>query len=421
MPTTSAAIGRQYGDPGRGCFVLGLAASLLTASLWTGSALAQPPGGGDGQRRGFDPAQFLQRLDADGNGMLEGEELEGRGRFAARMAQEAGLDTDGPIPLDRLQEVMRERSARGGGPFGGGGGPFGGGGGGRWGGRGEGDGERDGGQRDGGERDGGDGPRRGNRDGDSNDTRRDRRGPGSSRQPEGQTEQPKKESLVPGFGIQAEGPQVSGFGVPGLGAAQASASGSPRSLPSGAALPSSDGDDSAAALSGSAPIASTASRDRVASFAESMLKQYDENGNGVLEREEWGKMRTQHHAADASQDGTITKEELTAHLLAYGEKSGGNSSSTSSASTSSASARPRYGNPVSSGGRKSYRFRTPSERLPSGLPEWFRDRDLNGDGQVVMAEYASSWSDAKAAEFARYDLNGDGIVTPAEAKKDKSR
>ncbi|MEX2560923.1 MAG: hypothetical protein WD403_13460, partial [Pirellulales bacterium] len=101
MPTTSAANGRRCGDSRRGRFVLSLAATLWTASLWSGSAPAQPPGGGDGQRRGFDPAQFLQRLDADGNGMLEGEELEGRGRFAARMAQEAGLDTDRPIPLDR--------------------------------------------------------------------------------------------------------------------------------------------------------------------------------------------------------------------------------------------------------------------------------------------------------------------------------
>jgi hypothetical protein len=32
-----------------------------------------------------------------------------------------------------------------------------------------------------------------------------------------------------------------------------------------------------------------------------------------------------------------------------------------------------------------------------------------------MAEYSSSWTAAKVAEFNRYDLNRDGFVTPAEA------
>ena len=36
------------------------------------------------------------------------------------------------------------------------------------------------------------------------------------------------------------------------------------------------------------------------------------------------------------------------------------------------------------------------------------------DGQIKMAEYATSWSDDVVADFAQFDLNGDGIVTPAE-------
>jgi hypothetical protein len=39
---------------------------------------------------------------------------------------------------------------------------------------------------------------------------------------------------------------------------------------------------------------------------------------------------------------------------------------------------------------------------------------LDGDGQVMMHEYASSWTASKAAEFKRYDLDGDGVITPRE-------
>ena len=61
-------------------------------------------------------------------------------------------------------------------------------------------------------------------------------------------------------------------------------------------------------------------------------------------------------------------------------------------------------------------FRSASERLPEGLPDFFR-QDADGDGQIEMWEYATTWSEAKAAEFASWDLNGDGIITPEECLK----
>ena len=88
----------------------------------------------------------------------------------------------------------------------------------------------------------------------------------------------------------------------------------------------------------------------------------------------------------------------------------------SSGSTSGSSS-----SPSSASSRKSYRFLSPQERLPQGLPEWFVRRDANEDGQVTMAEYTSVWSDALAAEFGAYDLNGDGVITPRECLKAKSR
>jgi hypothetical protein len=55
-----------------------------------------------------------------------------------------------------------------------------------------------------------------------------------------------------------------------------------------------------------------------------------------------------------------------------------------------------------------------TERLPKGLPSWFARNDTDADGQVMMAEYMTDFTDSKAAEFAKYDLNGDGIITPDE-------
>ena len=52
--------------------------------------------------------------------------------------------------------------------------------------------------------------------------------------------------------------------------------------------------------------------------------------------------------------------------------------------------------------------------MPAGLPEWFTRKDVNGDGQVTLAEFSDSLTDDVAAEFARYDLNNDGVITAQE-------
>ncbi|MGO9798546.1 MAG: hypothetical protein ACLPQ0_03705 [Candidatus Binatus sp.] len=49
--------------------------------------------------------------------------------------------------------------------------------------------------------------------------------------------------------------------------------------------------------------------------------------------------------------------------------------------------------------RQPGRFLTPAERLPKGLPQWFLDKDRNGNGQITMAEFATDWTPEAAAEF----------------------
>jgi hypothetical protein len=51
---------------------------------------------------------------------------------------------------------------------------------------------------------------------------------------------------------------------------------------------------------------------RVRRYAEALLRQYDKNKNGVLEKDEWSQMPEQWRTADRNGDGKITLEELTA-------------------------------------------------------------------------------------------------------------
>lgn len=132
-------------------------------------------------------------------------------------------------------------------------------------------------------------------------------------------------------------------------------------------------------------------------------------------------MRGDPAAADTNGDGLITKEELAERLMSYGNRNpSGGSAGGDSDSTGSGSAGNVNLTSVSKT-RKSYRFLTPTERLPKGLPDWFTRNDADADGQVLMCEFASVWSEAKAGEFGRYDLNGDGVITPPECRKAQTK
>ncbi|MGN6135215.1 MAG: hypothetical protein ACTHOU_11995, partial [Aureliella sp.] len=67
-------------------------------------------------------------------------------------------------------------------------------------------------------------------------------------------------------------------------------------------------------------------------------------------------------------------------------------------------------------GPKSYRAPAAKDKANAvqGLPDWFARSDADADGQVLMSEYSTSWTDEKIAEFNKYDLNSDGIITSRE-------
>jgi Ca2+-binding EF-hand superfamily protein len=159
-------------------------------------------------------------------------------------------------------------------------------------------------------------------------------------------------------------------------------------------------------------------------YAEMLLKQYDKNHNGVLDPEEWSQMRGDWKSADLNGDGKLTVDEITAHLMGYSQRraqqtapvpavssSAGPSATTASTTAAAGSGTTTSWRPAGDG-RKAYRFLTPTERLPSGLPEWFLQKQH--DGQVTMADFSSTWNDTVAAEFATYDRNNDGVITAEE-------
>jgi subtilisin-like proprotein convertase family protein/Ca2+-binding EF-hand superfamily protein len=107
-----------------------------------------------------------------------------------------------------------------------------------------------------------------------------------------------------------------------------------------------------------------------------IVARYDANHNGLLERTEWENLAGEVPMADIDGRGAVDRAELVGWLLEVAAKSAGN--------------------------------------LPLDLPEWFRQRDANADGQVTMAEFSQEWTEEKVVEFERYDPNQDGIVTPEE-------
>lgn len=153
-------------------------------------------------------------------------------------------------------------------------------------------------------------------------------------------------------------------------------------------------------------------------YVKSLMRQYDENKNGRLDRDEWSRGSYTVRTADADKDGDVTERELADRLNSFSKGTSGavrggwaGDSSNTSSDTSSAY---RTNGRGQADGRRTYRALSPTERLPKGLPDWFVRNDANADGQIVMSEFASNWTDDKLREFVRLDANSDGVITPQE-------
>jgi len=190
--------------------------------------------------------------------------------------------------------------------------------------------------------------------------------------------------------------------------------------------------------------------------AGKFLDRYDADKNGTLEESEWSAMTVK--PTDYNADQRVTKEELARRILEdRATRSGGSTPSATSPATATAAENAEKPAGAESGAadsaaanatqehkegdsaplqsestsspraernqpaRRSYRFLTPKERLPAGLPDFFASRDRDGDGQVMMFEFASRWTEATVREFAGYDLNNDGVITVSECLRRQKR
>ncbi len=398
-----------------------VATLAMFATLAPVVAEAQP--GGRGSGGGFDrnappwsfrnetPLEYLKRKDSNGNGLLDPNEISDHSRpFYEQAAKGAGLDLSRPIPIERFAEVLRTMgpltpsqptsSGSSGGPS------F----------------------------------------GSTPGSTPPSSGFGSSSGSSSKSSDKSKTPGVPGFGVAMDLPKAAGF--------------TPDNKP--AAIPTS-APANTTATSSSSSGGSADDKAKYRRYAEGLMQKYDENKDGKLQKDEWSKMSESYHSADHNGDGIITLDELMEHLehpsgssskkdearvdkkeekkerkdeerAKRDEERRGGPSGSSGGPTGSSGGPPSSGSGESRdrgwgsfgkdrGGSKSAatiaaakgkRFLTPTERLPEGLPDWFIRADADGDGQVTMAEYSPVYTDAKAAEFAKYDLNGDGVITPQE-------
>lgn len=343
---------------------------VLAVALLLGS-----PGLLVGQGRGgFDPAEFIKRLDANGNGQIDPEESEGRaGYFLKRIAEnDPDIDLSKPVPLERVEKAMAAARER-------------------W--------EV---QRGGDER-GRDGDRGRNRDDDGG---RDRgRSIGSA----------KIEPLVPGFGVESTLAPVPGFGL--LSAATA-------------VIKITDDDRRDAERrfryydrnKDGVLDADEMRRARSGDYEE-----YDRNHDGQLTIDELAERYAKRRVAEerereeSSAAASSSSSSISSQRSGDGDRSPGgwfgrrdgdgddrdrDSRDSRSRGTSNSS--------ISTAGSV-YRVASAEERLAKlGVPSWFRDGDENGDGQIAMAEFGGTLSESTLVEFARFDGNGDGLITPDE-------
>jgi len=173
--------------------------------------------------------------------------------------------------------------------------------------------------------------------------------------------------------------------------------------------------------------------------AERAFRYYDQNRDGKIGSDEMSRSRYGADLAlyDQNRDGAITVSEMeyraarqrTENLQANRNRSGPSDGQRrdddrrgdrSRDGTSENSSPNTDADTKPADERKSYRRRSPTERLPEGLPDWFARDDADADGQVAMHEFSASWTDTVLAEYNQFDLNRDGLITPAECLKAKN-
>ena len=202
--------------------------------------------------------------------------------------------------------------------------------------------------------------------------------------------------------------------------------------------------------------------EKVVRYAGIVIQRLDQNGDGVLQREEWKNMPGTPQAIDRDGDGQITRDELIWYLRHYGQTrtihrtivldlsepyrfDPANMRLFTRPVWQRAAALPvvsEEGIPETTEDATEaliaaneeavdddiYQKMLEERQIPSsrpyhvlpedlrGVPRWFLLLDKNGDGQVSLAEFAPTLSPASVALFNRLNKNGDYFITPDKVR-----
>ena len=116
-------------------------------------------------------------------------------------------------------------------------------------------------------------------------------------------------------------------------------------------------------------------------LSSSVLERFDANRNGLLEAHESKELGMPVGQIDLNLDGELSRDELQAYLAPLQEQAG---------------------------------------QLSEGIPGWFFELDVDRDRQVSMSEFTVEWTEEKMNEFTSLDLNGDGLLTTDEVARSKA-
>lgn len=151
-----------------------------------------------------------------------------------------------------------------------------------------------------------------------------------------------------------------------------------------------------------APERGTPPADNPNTWADEWFRRLDRNGDGVLSTAEMTEnLKAERAKWDVNEDGVIDLREYRAYVKAFIEQR-----------LREEPGRGRVVSAVPTGPRSEAGRRRSGRRLPANSPRWFKEYDLDGDGQVSLYEWQEK--NGTYAAFRKLDLNGDGFITLRE-------
>ena len=210
-------------------------------------------------------------------------------------------------------------------------------------------------------------------------------------------------------------------------------------------------------------------------YVDHILKKYDKNRDGKLQRDEWSAMPGQPQSFDLNGDFILEDYELLYHLAAYAKgrtithpvpprrlsaaqtvlktdgpilihplsapirKAAADEEETDPAQKPADISPEEFAQIIADADKGSgtetepelfgvltrengasaatVREFAPSANETAGIPRWFLVRDANGDGQLTLREFSPTLSLESTAFFGRLDADSDGLVTPDEVRE----